>query len=116
MARADLPYTLSGAFARQRQRLAYAIEPTPLVTMPPQPDGVRRIAVYAHHHGSGHWRRAAEIAKVLGDEFQVLVLTSAEIPENAMPKNVTVQPLPLDIVEKHAQPAGSTHHYTPAGP
>jgi len=73
---------------------------------------VQRVAYYAHHHGSGHLRHAANVAG--NPALDVLVMSSAD-PVGGSQNNVRFVPLPMDIVEGHRQPGGSPFLYTPVG-
>jgi predicted glycosyltransferase len=73
-----------------------------------------RILYYAHQHGSGHVRHAARLAAT--GAFELTVVTASEQAGRLLPPGTRTLKLPPDLVPDHRQAAGSTLHYTPAGP
>ena len=74
----------------------------------------RRVLYYAHQHGSGHVRHAANLART--GAFEVTVMTAHPRAQQMLPAGTPVLPLPTDVVPGHVQPARSPLHYTPTGP
>lgn len=73
-----------------------------------------RVLYYAHDHGSGHVRHAANLAT--SGIAQVTVTTAHPQAAQLLPPATPVISLPSDIVEGHHQPSESWLHYTPTGP
>ncbi|WP_347557921.1 hypothetical protein [Robbsia sp. KACC 23696] len=69
-----------------------------------------RIAYYAHHHGSGHVRRALEIARHL--HGPITIFTSAAPPDDAS-STVDIVHLPIDVDGREHEYAVSGLHYAP---
>ncbi|MGW5854401.1 glycosyl transferase [Micrococcus sp. NPDC055215] len=76
--------------------------------------GRRRVLYYAHQHGSGHVRHAANLAGT--GAFSVTVVTAHPAAGDMLPAGTRLVPLPTDLVDGHVQPARSPLHHTPAGP
>ena len=76
--------------------------------------GRRRVLYYAHQHGSGHVRHAANLAGT--GAFSVTVVTAHPAAGDMLPSGTRLVPLPTDLVDGHVQPARSPLHHTPAGP
>ena len=74
----------------------------------------RRVLYYAHQHGSGHVRHAANL--VATDAFDVTVVTAHPQAAAMLPAGTAVLPLPSDVVPGHVQPERSPLHWTPVGP
>lgn len=83
---------------------------------------MRRLLYYAHQHGTGHLHHAAAAATTA--RFDLTVVSAhpqaAEVvghaADDAGVRQPLVLPLPPDLVDGHAQPAGSPLHHTPTGP
>lgn len=73
-----------------------------------------RVLYYAHQHGSGHVRHAANLART--GAFEVTVVTAHPDAAALLPAGTAVLPLPTDLVPGHVQPARSPLHHTPTGP
>jgi hypothetical protein len=79
------------------------------------------IGYYAHHHGSGHVRRAVEIARYMTQPLTIF--SSTALPEGEI-ANVTSCILPMDVDDGNGDGDGDTRrdiatvpsfHYAPTG-
>ena len=72
------------------------------------------IGYYAHHHGSGHVRRAIEIARYMTQPLTIF--SSAALPEHGL-ENVTLCVLPTDVDGETPRDYASvpSFHYAPTG-
>lgn len=76
-----------------------------------------RVAYYAHHHGTGHLRHAANIARLDAVDLLVTGTTpAAGVPD--LPSGARFAPLPPDVGPEGPFPPGpgSSLHYAPAVP
>lgn len=76
-----------------------------------------RVAYYAHHHGTGHLRHAANIARL--DAVDLLVtgtMPAAGVPD--LPGGARFAPLPPDVARQGPFPPGpgTSLHYAPTVP
>lgn len=69
---------------------------------------------YAHQHGSGHVRHAANLVRA--DVADVTVATAHPDAALMLPPGADTAALPPDLVAGHVQPARSPLHWTPVGP
>ncbi|UWX98585.1 glycosyl transferase [Arthrobacter zhaoxinii] len=76
-----------------------------------------RVAYYAHHHGTGHLRHAANIARLGGVELLVTG-TAPAAGEPRLPGGARFAPLPPDVGPggPYAPGPGEFLHYAPSGP
>lgn len=74
----------------------------------------RRVLYYAHQHGAGHVRHAANLAST--GAFEVTVASAHPHAARMLPADVAVVPLPPDLVPGHVQPERSPLHWSPVGP
>lgn len=79
-----------------------------------RPSRRRRVLYYAHQHGSGHVRHAANLAAT--EAFDVTVVSAHPDAARMLPAGTPVLPLPSDVVPGHVQPERSPLHWTPVGP
>ena len=73
-----------------------------------------RVLHYAHQHGSGHVRHAANLVRA--GVADVTVATAHPDAAALLPAGTDTVALPPDLVAGHAQPARSPLHWTPVGP
>ena len=64
--------------------------------------GRRRVLYYAHQHGSGHVRHAANLVGT--GAFSVTVVTAHPAAGDMLPSGTRLVPLPTDLVDGHVQP------------
>lgn len=69
---------------------------------------------YAHQHGSGHVRHAANLIRA--EVADVTVATAHPDAATMLPAGTDTVALPPDLVAGHVQPARSPLHWTPVGP
>ena len=78
------------------------------------------IAIYVHHHGSGHLMRALQLAKALSKNKVILLGSALQNTDTIELQNVELLHLPLDVPEtdeqqKTTSQAPDCFHYAPLG-